>query len=423
MVQKSYERNGMPPILPENVILAIQDFFACDSFEEEIACFIKNYNALKDCKFLIYSDAYGVEFPECFKTNYNNDFAIIEIGSSDKYYVVDEKICEDVMRNKQSNYNLDICVELDTQVISYLKNIFKSREEINIPDSKKNLFYYLSQSNVNYSSILYLLENAKKITKDNMEEVYMNLKSYEIFRNFDYRLYVDEGKKCFRNDEANMMINIDNTFNNILSKKYHEYMKDIYDMQEHIYCLLLKAILIEHEYSKKSADNKMKMLVEYVNNNLGVFCEREMTICYHYFNHHENTEKFFKKTKSNSKNILNTVNGMAWDLTHIRLMERLYKFTFDGYVKFGIHPILTYDNGLKDVLKLCSVRKIAIYDGNLFPCFKSSFVEIFPESINLIHNSEVTEKRRIVFMNRNMELIKNELEREMENGLDIKNMN
>lgn len=413
MEQKSYERNGMPPIMPQNVMSAIQKFFNCDSFQEEMICFIENYDELEKCKFFVYSETEGAEFPDCFKTNYSNDFAIIEIGFSDKYYVIDEKICEDVKRNKQSNYNLDICVELDTQVISYLKNIFKSKEEINIPDNKKDLFYYLSQTNVNYSSLPYLVENAKKITKDNFEECYLNLKSYEIFRNFDYRLFVDEGRKLFRNDDSNMMINIDNTFRNIMSKEFQNYMKDFYGMQEITYCLLLKAIQIEHEHSKKSVDNKMKLLIDFVVNNLGVFGEREMSICYHFFNHHENTEKFFKKTKSNSKNIRNTVNGMAWDLTHIRLVERLYKFTFDGYVKFGIHPILIYDNGLKDILKLCPIRKIAIYDGNIIPWFKTPFAELFPESIELIHSNEVTEKRRIVFKNRNMELIKKKLEDEI----------
>lgn len=406
--------------MPQKVRVAIEKFFLCNSVEEEFRCFIRNYKALKKCKFFVYSDTEGAEFPECFKTNYDNDFAIIEIGCSDRYYVIDAETCKDILLNKESGYFLDMCVELDTQVISYLKNMFISMDKINIPDSKKELFYYLSGATVNFSSLPYLIENARKITEDNFEECYLNLKSYELFKNFDFRLYMERNVKSFRIDEVNMQTNIDNTFHNIQSEVFYNHMKDFYDMQENNYCLLLKAVIIENSYSKRSAENKMKLLVEFINNTLGIFCEREMIICYYYFMHHKDTEKFFKKTKANSKNIKNTINGMAWDLTHIRLIERWYDFTILGNVKFGIHPFLTYDNGLKDILKLCPVRKMAIYDGYTIPFLKTSFIEIFPEARELIWNSDVTEKRKNVFINRNIELIQRELEEEAESmGMEL----
>lgn len=396
--------------IPENVMMAIQKMFLCEGFEQEFKCFYENYEDLKECSFFMYSDTIGVDFPEYFKWRTDEDFALLEIGVSEKYYAIDALICDEMLRTSKTDYALDICVELDTQAVSYLKNIFKNVDEINIPESKKGLFLFLSNSNVNYSDIFYVLENARKITKDCFEECYLNLKSYEVFKNLDLCLYMSTGQKKFMVDEGTMAVTVDTLFSDMKKEEFYRAWKDVYDIQENIFCLLAKAVLIENGNSKKSAENKMKMLIEFVNDSLGVYCEREMAICYYFFKHDKNTEKFFKKTKVNSKNVRETIESMAWDLTHVRLIERMYDFTFLGPVKFGIHPILTYDTGLREVLRLYPIKKIAIYEGYVIPWFKTSFREIFPLADELIHHSDVVRERKKVFISRNIECIKKELE-------------
>ncbi len=400
--------------IPDNIILAIQSFFKCNGFVEEFNYFLENYNDLKNCSFFIYSNEEGIELPELFKTNCDNDFAIIEIGFSDKYYAIDALICEDMIRTGEAKYALDICVELDTQVVSYLKNIFKGLSDVEIPTNKRQLFSYLTNAGVNYSSLPYLVENATKIDADSFADCYQNLMSYEMFKCFDFATYMETGNICFFRDMSNIQINTDNSFSDIKSNLFYEHMKDFYDMQKNIYCLLMKAVKIEITNSKKSANNKMKMFIEFVNYKLGIFCEREMAICYYYFTHNEKTQKFFKKTKANSKKLKDTLKGMAWDLTHIRMLECLYDLRVSEAVKFGIHPILTYDNGLKDVLMLYPIKKIAIYEGHTIPCFKQKFFELFPESIELIFEKEVAEIRRKTFERRDMQLLINELEEEID---------
>lgn len=400
--------------IPANILNAIMQMFSCNGFIEEFACLSEYYEDLKECSFLVYSDNEGIELPKFLKSNYENDFAIIEIGFSDKYYAIDHKIGIEMITKGEAKYNLDTCVELDTQAVSYLKSMFKSCDEIYIPEDKKELFYYLTSPDVNYSSLPYMIENASKITNDNFEEVYLNLKSYEMFKNFNFREYIDNGYKIFKNEESTMMINTDEMYNTIKSKKFFDNMKDYYDMQENTYCLLMKAISIEFQYSKKSISNKMKMLSDFVNEKLGVFCEREMAICYYYFGHYEETKKFFKKINKNSRDLNNTIKGMAWDLTHVRMLERLYNFTPEDSIKFGIHPILTYDNGLKDVLKLYPVKKMAIYKDYTIPCFKTKFYELFPESAELLFGEDVRAQRMKTFSIREIKKMIFELEKEFE---------
>lgn len=399
--------------IPDKVLLAIQEVFLCNGFDEEFACFMKNYDELKECIFFIYSDNEGADFPDLFMTNLDNDFAIIEMGFSPKYYVIDVQTCIDMFKTGVANYGMDVCVELDTQVVSYLKGIFGEWNSICIPESKEKLFTYLTEAGVNYSSLPYLIENSKKICKDNFKEYYLNLLCYERFKRFDFNAYYQEGITRFEIDQSNIMINTDNAFKAFTSAEFIRQMQDFFDLQDYSYCLLMKAILIELSYTKKSAENKMRMLIDFVNAEMGLFAEREMIVCYFYFCHDSRTNRFFKKVKLNSKNVLTTIKGMAWDLTHARMLERAYSFVIDDKVKLGIHPILTYDNGLKDILMLCPIKKIAIYDGFVIPYFKQQFHQIFPESKEILFSEEMTVKRKKVFATKKIKDLIVKLEEEI----------
>ena len=52
--------------------------FSCNGFIEEFACLSEYYEDLKECSFFVYSDNEGIELPKFLKSNYENDFAIID---------------------------------------------------------------------------------------------------------------------------------------------------------------------------------------------------------------------------------------------------------------------------------------------------------------------------------------------------------
>ena len=55
-----------------------------------------------------------------------------------------------------------------------------------------------------------------------------------------------------------------------------------------------------------------------------------------------------------------TINGMSWDLAHIRFFEQECTYIPDKKSVFSIHVLLTYDNGLKEILKINPIEQIAI---------------------------------------------------------------
>lgn len=393
---------------------AIKEMFLCEGFEEEWICFNLYRDVLSDCMFIVYSDDAGVELPAVCRTNYENEFAIVEIGMSQRCYIIDKKTNEDMINTGKSHYNVDLCLELDTQAVSYLKNIFKDEKDIKIPSDKLSMFSYLNKAEVNYSCILYYIENGGKMTKYNYIDIYENLKSYELFKNFDFYHYVNFGEVKYETDYSNMMINVDESFNLFNTFVLPKNIEFVYDMQKTMYCLLMKAVLIEIHYGKKSEINKSKMLIEFVNNELGIFCEREMVICYFYFKHDQRTKKFFKKVQPNNTSLKKTLNGMAWDLTHVRVVEKLYTILSDESLKFGIHPILTYDKGLKEVLELNPVKKMALYNGMNICSYKIGFGDLLPEATILLSGDGVQERRQAVFRERDIDAIISNLEMEIE---------
>ena len=111
--------------IPEDVKEAINEMFLCKNLTEHMACFQHFYKELKDCTFVVFSEDEGTELPEALHSNYDNDFAIINIGSANRYYAVNSEIYREMLRTGRSDYYIDVCVELDTQAVSYLKNIFE----------------------------------------------------------------------------------------------------------------------------------------------------------------------------------------------------------------------------------------------------------------------------------------------------------
>ncbi len=386
--------------VPENVMKAINEMFLRSNMLEHMACYQKYKKDLKDCTFVVFSETQGTELPEILHTNYNNDFAVINLGCTNRYYAMNQQIYEEMIRTGETYYGVDICVELDTQAVSYLKTVFKEYSHIPEYDKIRPLVQYLQLRDVNYSCMPYLIENAAKRGKIDRIECYKNLKSYFLFKAFEIK--DDMGVYC--RSEEDIMIETDSFYNDIFSDKFFLAYKDLIELQKAIYVLFLKAICIEFENPKRSAQTKMMELLDFVNEELGFVANRELEICFHYFNHDDRTKKFFKKVQKNSKNLFGVVDGMAWDLIHIKLLEREYMTKVVDKVTFAIHILLTYDNGLKDILQINPIEQIAFYKDIPIPKLKNYWISNIPGAHEKIFNNK--EKRHWTSLTRDIDVLK-----------------
>lgn len=397
-------------VLAEEVKLAINEMFMCSNMLEHMACYQHNYNKLKDWTFVVYSENEGTKLPDALCTNYDNKFAIINLGIGDRYYAIDKQIFEDMLITGEAKYNIDVCVELDTQAVSYLKNIFGEYNQIPNYENIKELVRYLQLPSVNYSCLPYLVENAAKIHYINRIECYRNIKSFMLFKSYDYERALRKESCVYNRGEEDIQIDVDSLYNDAFSEKFAKHYVDYFNMQKGIYALLLKTIAIEFENPRRNQKNKMYELIDFVNDELGFIAEREMVICYHYFTRDDRTKKFFKGAQKNNKDILNYIKGMAWDLTHVRLVEREYMTLVDNDIRFAIHILLTFDNGLKDILKINPIEQIALCNGLIIPKFKNNLLDCIEGATQMLMSQENIKKRKSMSETWDIESLCNKLE-------------
>lgn len=398
--------------LPENVRNAIYEMFLCNNLLEHLACYRYFYEELKECTFVAFSEHEGTKLPEPLCTNYDNDFAVINIGCANQYYAVNRQIYEEMIGTGKSDYNIDVCVELDTQAVSYLKGIFVEYNQVLDCHKIKPLIEYLQLPGVDYSCIPYLVENAAKKDGINKIECYRNIKSFMLFKSFNYSAFLQNGICEYDRQEEDIQLDADGLFNDMFSEKFTQAYEDFFKTQKSLYILLLKAIYIEFTNSKKSTQNKIMELFDFVNEKLGFVAERELEVCYYYFKHDDKTKKFFKRIQRNSKDLLNTISGMAWDLTHIRLIEQEFAIRPTDGVRFAIHTLLTFDNGLKEILQINPIEQIVFYKDISIPKLKYRWFDKIPGAEEKLFSEESRKRRWQTFEKMDVDKLKTVLENE-----------
>lgn len=398
--------------IPEDVKEAINEMFLCKNLMEHMGCFQHFYEELKDCTFVVFSEDEGTELPEALHSNYDNDFAIINIGSTNRYYAVNSTIYEEMLRTGRSDYYIDVCVELDTQAVSYLKNIFEEYNKIPDYDKIRKMIEYLQLPEVNYCCVPYLVENAAKKDDINVIDCYKNIKSFMLFKSFDFSVFEEKGECAYVRQEEDIQIDVDGLYNDMLSEKFYQAYENLFRMQKVLYVLLLKTVCIEFT-NRKSAKNKVMELFDFVNEQLGFIAERELEVCYYYFNHHEKTKKFFKKVQKNSKDLLHTINGMAWDLIHIRLIEQQFTLKPTDEVRFAIHVLLTYDDGLKEILQINPIEQIVFYKDIPIPKLKHFWIDNIPGAKEKLLSEENRRRRHQAFVEKDVNELTRTLEAEL----------
>jgi predicted DNA-binding protein YlxM (UPF0122 family) len=396
--------------------LAINDVLSYDNVLGAFYEFKQNSEILKKCRFIFFSDEVGSNIPYFLRNNKIENFSIHSLVSKNKMVVLDEITYNEMEKYGSANYLIDTCIALDTQTVSYLKNIFTSDAK-DIPDNLKSCIEYLIRNNINYDYSLYAIENAAKLNSQ-VIETYENILACERFKCLDVDTYLNSGVISYTKTENELKMDADDVFYMMNKVNNDENLKEGMLMKcNSIKALLLKTICIQFLYPKKGLKFKITMLIDFINNELGYIGEREIALCYLYFSHDKRIQRFFKKIQPNNlKDILKDILGMAWDLTHLRHLEYLMANMQPLNARYELYSIITFDYGLQEVLETFPIKRCALYNGIFMPIFEVSLFELIKEVDNL---QEVFEKNKIkrhsVFKNVNFKKLVDKLENELIN--------
>jgi len=361
--------------------------------EEDLIFFTKNFEYLDNFRMFVFTNDIGTPFPKEYFSNYIDNFDVFNLGFTNKYYYLTKRTYLELIFTEKTNTLFDMCVNLDTNAVSYLKKCFLNPNRVEIPARLINMFNFLNLDNINYDCLPYKIENSLNLNKCR-DDVLQNLNSFQHFKYFNYRKYFENKSINYFEPESKIMNETMKQVFSLSSPFFYEISNSFYRTQKMIYALLLKALTIKTVHCKKSADNKFKQLIYFANNELGIILERELTICMYYFQNNQSAREFFAKADYNPnrsiQKTLDNINGMAWDLAHIRIAEAESNILPIDTIELSIIWFLSFDKKLINVLKLCPVKKILIWDKRIQIVYNNTLFQ----SLDYIYELCFTEDKK-----------------------------
>lgn len=362
---------------------------------EALQIYVDNTSLLNNYCFIFFGE-YGSPLPSFCIDNLSNTYSILSLPNKSHIFVLDEQRCHEMLINDTSTYSIGICLELDTQVVSYIEKAFSSEDGFK---KYADLMSLILSKGFDYSCWPYMIENCTKMSDPT---IYRHI--YQSLLSFNYL-------KTLKNTELSTLsvpikypsalyVETDNLIYQMRAMAQREEMSTFLNLRKAIYCLLLKSIILNLS-SRKSPDNKMRKLLDFVNLELGVYLERELAICYMYFDKRECTKKFFKRIQNGTRDILSSVTSMSWDLFHIRSLEFLTQNDVDQHQPFSLHSLVTYDLGLRDILSAYPISALVLHPQQIAPyCLQQTPLYDLIPNINFteVFANQAEQRRKIAAM-------------------------
>lgn len=353
----------------------VKEVLCQESPMDSLLIYAKHFNELKDCRFIFFGNKGGI-IPECLHLE-RNKYSILGITEKPRVLLLDEVRYKEMLMGKVSNYNIDVCIAFDTQVVSYIERMFQAEDRRNHSDLYGILKEILNKK-IDYDCLPYMMENSNKLNDEKTKiGVYSSLISYLQFQECDYNDFLKFPEKKV---PVNKVIRkTDYLVERMRKMNSEKELKGYYEMILRTRILITKTVQIQFELGHKGVKFKIDKLIDFVNNELGIIAERELSVCYLYLKNKNEVSKFFKQIQKNARDIFKTIESMAWDLTHIRIIEQSIQFDVDENKPMCLRSLLTFDNGLRDILRTLPLKAIGFYKGVPVCAFEKPFIELVEE--------------------------------------------
>lgn len=259
-------------------------------------------------------------------------------------------------------------VNLDSNIVSLLPKYFKKENNQNFADLA-DLIEYIINEKLNISSIPYFLEDSLNSSgMKNDEKVYKSTLYYCVLRRLSGGISTTD--RFPRRNEI-----------------------DFEKRAKTLYCFLLKMYILKFS-SKKNAPYKTEQLLDFCNNELGIYLESGLYISFLYFEGKNNTVKnFFQKVTPSAKNILKKIEGMSWDLFHIwNIPTEMAICSNDDIIQ--LQSIASGDKTLIDMISVNPIERIFMYNDEAIVKYRYSLVSL-PETKYLCEKICLNREKRL----------------------------
>ncbi|MCR9192998.1 MAG: hypothetical protein NXI01_10190 [Gammaproteobacteria bacterium] len=367
-----------------------------DSLSDSVALFIQHKALLCNCTFIL-SAKEELKSEVFVNLDFSCAGAIRGLFGTNKVVLLDQNIAQAILNGTNSTLSFDYSISLDTQTLSYLEPYIQNKKN-KIPKDFMEVFKFIMQPNINIDPMPYVFENFYKQNSPNdYDKFFLKYKYFVILKTLDQKYLCEHNK--LRSTLSETQINM--RTQQELSRMYYESndgsQKKIFYELDVYYCLLLQMALIHFCSYKLTALQKTKLFIEFTDRELATIFLRESIIAHTFFQKGNNL-KFFSSVQLNNSNVLKKLRNMAWDLWHIRHLERMAKPSKE--ISWFFPSFVTFDKGLIEIIDLCPLRAHAyIYEKKQpFPFYDNKILDTFndalPDEFSEQYFSDVAAKSR-----------------------------
>ncbi|KNZ40187.1 hypothetical protein GH808_03005 [Acetobacterium fimetarium] len=389
----------------------INNIISANNFAEIMLIYHDNIEQLWDYTILIFDDPMTQSInkePPLAQTMKLEVVKVVSIFKS-SFCLINNVVCKEMMRNSCADFEYKNCFDLDVNMMNMLIEIHDNRK-----NSKSNpIMTDLNLFCNDVTCFPYMLENAGKISDSYVEECAIRtLLIYNKFKHSDLHSFSVD----YQHEEQDFQD----------TKKSIDFMKGISNgenefdrillLQKSIYALILKTTIISF-HNKNGIKKKITELLEFVNKDLGIFLEREIVFCYWFLKNRndDRIKEFFKKIQTNANNIVETIQGMSWDLFHLRFCTEIGMANDIDDGAICMHYLVTKDKGLARLANEHPIKYFIHKKGDILPTivFEKPIYEVIKE-IDIIKNlSENKTERNENFKNGNIDQLIKFLENQL----------
>lgn len=277
-------------------------------------------------------------------------------------------------------------VNLDSNIVSLLPKYFEKKNKQDFADLS-DLIEYIINMELNISSIPYFLEDSLNSSgMKNDEKVYKSTLYYCVLRRLSSGISTTD-----RFPISNDYIDADEIFRLMKSTRRNEI--DFEKRAKTLYCFLLKMYILKFS-SKKNAPYNTEQLLDFCNNELGIYLESGLYIAFLYFEGKNNAVKnFFQKVTPSAKDILKKIEGMSWDLFHIwNIPTEMAICSNDDIIQ--LQSIASGDKALIDMISVNPIERIFMYNDEAIVKYRYSLVSL-PETKYLCEKICLNREKRL----------------------------
>ena len=385
---------------------------------------IKNYRCI-----LSMSSKEKAILSEIDKLSSDDTSGFVSYFRDTKCFFVNQDILEKMLKGK-IDVQTDYSIMFDTNFASYIYRLVRQKDLHELTQKVNKVIDSIIKGDYNYDYYIYLIENSKQINGifeghnnidlDKYAAIKETLISLELFKSINKEKYI--GKKIieYTITEEEAENNAKEIMNEVYASEGGKFLCKRYTSVQKATALNLIGMLKIQFKSNKTAANKMLEYMDFLEQKLGIYTEREAFIAYEYFKSKGSLSIMAKINKgTEQKELMDKINNIAWDFSIPRITEDIIRLNKEFYIP----TYVSIDNGLREVIRMFPVKGIVYNTDESYPIPASDTIWYY-ENKRLtqrmidFNNSEcVSKRRKVIENNRNTDF--SIIEREYTELLEI----